>query len=48
MPTARYALLQSSYWSGFCLIVNFASVYLLAQGLSNAQIGIVIAVASAL
>lgn len=48
MPTARYALLQSSYWSGFCLIVNFASVYLLAQGLSNAQIGMVIAVASAL
>ena len=48
MPTARYALLQSSYWSGFCLIVNFASVYLLAQGLSNAEIGMVIAVASAL
>lgn len=48
MPTARYALLQSSYWSGFCLIISFASVYLLAQGISNAQIGVIIAVASAL
>lgn len=48
MPTARYALLQSTYWSGFCLIVSFASVYLLGQGLTNAQIGVVIAVASAL
>ncbi len=48
MPTARYAVLQSTYWSGFCLIVSFASVYLLAQGLSNSEIGILIAVASAL
>ncbi|NHB84560.1 MFS transporter [Tessaracoccus sp. HDW20] len=47
MPTARYAALQSSYWSGFCLIVSFASVYLLGEGMSNAQIGLVIAVASA-
>jgi len=47
VPTARYAALQSSYWSGFCLIVSFASVYLLGEGMSNAQIGIVIAVASA-
>lgn len=48
MPTTRYALLQSTYWSGFCLIISFASVFLLAQGISNAQIGIIIAVASAL
>ena len=48
MPTARYAILQSSYWSAFCLIVSFASVYLLAEGMSNSEIGILIAVASAL
>lgn len=48
MPTTRYALVQSSYWSGFCLIISFASVYLLAQGITNAQIGVIIAVASAL
>ncbi|MFT3888776.1 MAG: MFS transporter [Arachnia sp.] len=47
MLTARYALLQSAYWSAFCLIVNFSSVYLLAHGLSNAQIGVLMAVASA-
>lgn len=46
VPTARYALLQSSYWGGFCLIVSFASVYLRAEGMSNAQIGVVIAVSS--
>lgn len=45
--TARYAVVQSSYWSAFCLIVNFASVYLLAHGLSNAQIGVLLAVAGA-
>ncbi len=47
MLTARYAVVQSSYWSAFCLIVNFASVYLLAHGLSNAQIGMMLAVAGA-
>ena len=43
-PTSRYGLVQAAYWSGFCLIVLFASAYLLAAGLSNAQIGVVIAV----
>ena len=48
MLTARYALLQSSYWGTFCLVISFASVYLLAGGISNAEIGIVLAVAGLL
>lgn len=47
MLTARYAALQSSYWSAFCLVINFVSVFLLAHGLTNAQIGVLMAVASA-
>lgn len=45
--TARYSALQSTYWGTVCLIVNFASIYLLAHGLSNAEIGVMMAVASA-
>jgi PPP family 3-phenylpropionic acid transporter len=45
--TARYAALQSSYWGAFCLVINFVSVFLLAHGLTNAQIGVLMAVASA-
>ncbi|HMS38169.1 MAG TPA: hypothetical protein PKA93_13455, partial [Arachnia sp.] len=47
MLTARYAALQSSYWGAFCLVINFVSVFLLAHGLTNAQIGVLMAVASA-
>lgn len=43
MPTARYGVVQAAYWSGFCMIVLFASAYLLDAGLTNSQIGIVIA-----
>lgn len=47
-PTTRYGLVQAAYWSGFCMIILFASAYLLDAGLSNAQIGIVIAAGGAL
>ncbi|HJE51113.1 MAG TPA: MFS transporter [Tessaracoccus flavescens] len=43
LSTTRYAALQSAYWSAFCMAIMFASVFLLAKGLSNSQIGIVIA-----
>ncbi len=48
VPTLRYAALNAAFWSGFCLLMAFASVFLLARGLSNTQIGITIAVAGAL
>lgn len=46
--TARYSGLHASYWSGFCLVVSFSSVFLLAAGLSNTQIGLVVAIAGAI
>ncbi|MFD0866397.1 MFS transporter [Tessaracoccus lubricantis] len=42
-PTTRYAAVQASYWSAFCMIILFASAYLLDAGLSNGQVGAVIA-----
>lgn len=46
-PTLRYAALHAAYWSGFCLVLAFSSVLLLARGLTNAQIGVVLAAAGA-
>lgn len=45
--TARYASLQSAYWSAFCVVMMFASVFLLDAGLTNSQIGLVVAVGGA-
>ena len=47
-PTARYGMLQSSYWMAFCMVMMFASAYLLDAGLANAQIGMVVAAGGAL
>lgn len=47
LPTVRYAALNAAYWSGFCLILGFSSVYLLSRGLTNAQIGLVLAASGA-
>ena len=46
--TARYTLIQASYWPCYCVIITFASVYLLHQGFRNTEIGIVISVAGIL
>lgn len=46
--TARYTLMQGSYWACYCIIITFASVYLLHHGFRNTQIGILISVASIL
>ena len=35
-PTPRFVAIQSSYWACYCCIISFSSVYLLAQGFSNA------------
>ncbi|MBR5534837.1 MAG: MFS transporter [Ruminiclostridium sp.] len=47
-PTVNYTLIQGSYWGCYCAVVTFSSVYLLAQGFSNAQIGSLIAVSGIL
>lgn len=44
--TPRYSFLHVSYWAGFCLVLSFSSVFLLARGLSNAQVGLVLAAGS--
>ncbi len=41
-PTPRFVTIQSSYWACYCCIISFSSVYLLDQGFSNAQVGLVI------
>jgi PPP family 3-phenylpropionic acid transporter len=46
--TPRYTLLQGSYWASYCTIVAFSSVYLLARGFTNGQIGLLIGVAGVL
>lgn len=48
LATTRYAALQSAYWSAFCLAIMFASVFLLSKGLTNTQIGIVVATGGAI
>lgn len=42
-PTARYAALNAAFWVQFCLALAFSSAFLLARGLGNAQIGLVLA-----
>ena len=41
-PTARYALIQGLYWAIFCLMVGFASAFLLDRGFTNGQIGMIL------
>lgn len=43
-PTARYSIIQGSFWMSFCIIFAYVSVFLLSKGFSNSQIGIVVAV----
>ena len=38
--TPYYALIQGLYWAIFCLMVGFASVFLLDRGFTNGQIGL--------
>ncbi len=43
MPTVRFAAINGTYWVGFCFLMSFSSVFLLDRGLSNSQIGLVLA-----
>ena len=40
--TPYYALIQGLYWAIFCLMVSFASAFLLARGFTNGQIGLIL------
>ena len=42
--TPLYSLMTCSYWMGFAVILGFASVFLLAKGYTNSQIGLILAV----
>ena len=45
IPTIKYSWLQGSFWMSFCIVFSYANLYLLSQGYTTSQIGIVIAVA---
>jgi len=44
----EYATIQGFYWMVYATVASFASVYLLAEGYSNSEIGIIMAVANVL
>ena len=46
MWTVRYTLLNSAYFVAFCTIHAYAAVFLLANGMSNTEVGILLAVAN--
>lgn len=41
-----YACIQGSYWMIYAVVGSFASVFLLARGYSNSEIGVILAVAN--
>ncbi|MBO4927917.1 MAG: MFS transporter [Clostridiales bacterium] len=48
MWTIRYTLLNATYFVAFCTIHACAAVYLLANGFSNTEVGILLAIANIL
>ena len=44
--TLRYTLLNSTYFIAFCTVHAYAAVYLLANGFSNTEVGVLLAVAN--
>ena len=46
--TPYYTLLQCLYWAVYCLMFNFASVFLLNRGFSNSAIGLVLGLSYAI
>lgn len=45
IPTIKYSGLQGSFWMSFCIVFNYAAMYLLSKGFSNSQIGVIVALA---
>lgn len=46
--TARYAVINATYFMGFCGVHAYASVFMLARGFTNSQIGMLLALANIL
>ena len=44
--TIRYTLLNAAYFAAFCTVHAYAAVYLLANGLTNTQVGVLLATAN--
>ncbi len=46
--TARYAVINATYFMGFCGVHAYASIFMLERGFTNSQIGILLALANVL
>ncbi len=44
--TVQYACIQSGYWMGVLGLIGFSSAYLLENGYTNGQIGVIVAICS--
>ncbi|MBO4604022.1 MAG: MFS transporter [Clostridiales bacterium] len=44
--TIRYTLLNAAYFIAFCTVHAYAAVYLLANGFSNTEVGVLLAIAN--
>lgn len=44
----QYCVLQGSYWTSFCVLYAFATVFLLSRGFESSMIGVIIAVGNIL
>lgn len=44
--TARYAVINATYFMGFCGVHAYASIFMLERGFSNSQIGLMLALAN--
>ena len=47
LPTLRFCLVEGLFWGGFGCVFAFSSVYLLAKGFTNSQVGYVLSAGSA-
>lgn len=46
--TPMFSLIMALYWANYCLMFNFASLYLLDAGFSNSRIGLILGLSYAL
>ncbi len=47
LPTMRFCLIQGLFWGSFGCVFAFSSVYLLAKGFTNSQVGYILSAGSA-
>ena len=44
--TARYAVINATYFMGFCGVNAYASIFMLERGFTNSRIGLLLALAN--